>query len=70
MFLASFDVLVFCRSLSKKFRFWGKNAENSDFLEMGSSTALLSLSARAHTSPFHPNELERIHVELERTHPQ
>jgi len=63
-------VLVFCRSLREKLRFLSKKTKNLDFLEMGSSTALLSSSACAHNSAFHPNELERIHVELERTLPQ
>jgi hypothetical protein len=63
-------VLVFCSSLREKLRFLGKKDENSDFLEMGSSIALLSSSTRAHNNAFHPNEHEHIHVELERTRSQ
>jgi hypothetical protein len=76
MYFASFGVLAFCRSLSEKLRFWGKKTENSYFLEMGSSSALLGSSARAHNSPqpttmcskgaFQANGLKLRPVELER----
>jgi len=70
MCFASFGVLAFCRLLSEKLRFWGKKAENSYFLEMGSSITLLSSNAHAHNNTFHPNGLECIYVERERTRPQ
>jgi len=52
MFLASFGVLVFCRSLREKLRFWGKKAENSNFQEMSLAQPCW---VRAHvptTTPF------------------
>jgi len=80
MYVVSFGVLAFSRSLSEKWRFWGKKAKNSDFLEMGSSSALLGLSARALNSPqpiamcrkgaFKSSVLEPTPIELQCMRPQ